>query len=61
MYIHVYVFLVEKEKAKKEKDHEELNELQYNKRVDIILSELVKQFPVRAITDKVVEWLYIGV
>lgn len=49
------LFLVEKEKVKKEKDQElqELNELQY-KRVDIILSELVKQFPVRVVTDKVV-------
>ena len=47
-------FVVEKEKAKKETEHEELNEMQY-KRVDIILSELVKQFPIRAIADKVVK------
>ena len=56
-YFHVNTydfFLVEKEKVKKEKHHEELNELQY-KRVDIILSELVKQFPVRAVADKVVK------
>ena len=49
----IQLFLVEKEKVTKEKEHEELNELQY-KRVDIILSELVKQFPVRVVTDKVV-------
>ena len=53
MYTKIKSFLAEKEKVKKEKDYEELNELQY-KRVDIILSELVKQFPVRAVTDKVV-------
>jgi len=46
------MIIVEKEKVKAEKDHEEFNELQY-KRVDMILSELIKQFPVRAVADKV--------
>lgn len=49
---HMQLPLAEKEKVKKGKEHEEINELQY-KRVDIILSELVKQFPVRAVADKV--------
>ena len=55
---YIQLFLVEKEKVKKEKEPEELlNELQY-KRVDIILSELVKQFPARVVTDKVVnQWV----
>ena len=51
----MYDFLVaEKEKVKKEKYHEEISELKY-KRVDIILSELVKQFPVCAVADKVIK------
>ena len=36
-------------KGGKEKDHEQLNELEYKEYIDIIFSE---QFPVRAVTDK---------